>query len=47
MIVRDFKGRLYKLLEVNRASTLLEALADGSRVRIRSYGWDELGFVRP
>lgn len=47
MIIKDFKGRLYKILDIGSASTLLELLADGSRVRIRSYGWDELGFLRP
>lgn len=47
MIIRDFKGRLYKVLDIGAASTLLELLADGSRIRIRSWGWDELGFIRP
>jgi hypothetical protein len=47
MIIRDFKGRLYKVLDIGSASTLLEVLTDGSRVRIRSGGWDELGFIRP
>lgn len=47
MIIRDFKGRLYKVLDIGVASTLLEVLTDGSRVRIRSWGWDELGFIRP
>lgn len=47
MIIKDFKGRLYKLIDIGTATTLLEALADGSRVRIRSWGWDEIGFVKP
>jgi hypothetical protein len=47
IIIKDFKGRLYKVLDIGMASTLLELLADGSRVSIRSYGWDELGFSRP
>lgn len=47
MIIKDFKGRLYRVLDIGMASTLLEMLSDGSRVRIRSYGWDELGFLRP
>lgn len=47
MMIKDFKGRLYKLLEVGHATTLLEDVADGSRVRIRSWGWDDIGFVKP
>lgn len=47
MLIKDFKGRLYKFLECDADSTLLEMLADGSRVRIRSWGWDAIGFVRP
>lgn len=45
--IRDFKGRLYNLLETTAAYTLLESVIDGSRIKIRSYGWDAIGFIRP
>lgn len=47
IIVRDFRGCAYKIIEVNLISTLLEEIKTGARIRIRSYGWDEIGFVKP
>lgn len=46
MIVKDFKGRIYKLMDVGRDTTLLECSLTGAMVRIRSWGWDEIGFVK-
>ena len=45
--VRDFKGRLYDVIEHKADTTLLRCVQSGSYVRIRSYGWDEIGFVKP
>lgn len=47
MTVRDFKGRLYRLIEVSHKGTLLEKIDDGSRVRIRNNSWFEIGFIAP
>jgi hypothetical protein len=46
VMVRDFKGRLYQILEVGRDTTLLRCQHTGDMVRVRSYGWDDIGFVR-
>ena len=45
-MIRDFKGRVYKIIEEGMKTVLLEC-SDGSRVRIRNYGWNEIGFIRP
>jgi len=45
--VKDAKGLVYKLLDQNVSTTLLECLTTGMRVRIRNNGWDEIGFVKP
>lgn len=46
-MVRDFKGRLYNVLDQSPVSWLLECVDDGTRVRIRAHSWDDIGFVRP
>lgn len=44
MLIKDFKGRMYSLIETTATGTLLQDCKDGSRVRIRNTGWDEIGF---
>lgn len=46
-MIRDFKGRLYNVLDQSPISWLLECVDDGTRVRIRAHSWDDIGFVRP
>lgn len=46
-MVRDYKGNFYKVLEENTQTVLLECSLSGIRVRIRAWGWDQIGFVRP
>lgn len=45
--IKDFKGRIYNVMEVRRDNTLLECVIDKSRVVIRNFNWDGIGFVRP
>lgn len=47
MTIQDFKGRIYKLIELRVNSTLLEDVQTGERVTIRNHNWDAIGFVRP
>jgi len=47
MKIKDFKGRLYTVIEERNNNTLLKCCATGHRIKIRSWGWDEIGFVRP
>lgn len=44
--IKDFKGRVYNLIEICKDSALLECVLTGDKVRIRSYNWDDIGFVR-
>lgn len=44
-MVKDFKGRWYKILEIRRDVTILECYQSGGRVTIRSTGWAEMGFI--
>lgn len=46
MTIRDFKGRIYTVIEIGRNSTLLRCEKTGDSVRIRSYGWNEIGFIK-
>lgn len=46
-MIKDFRGWLYKLLEIRSENTLLECLTTGDRVVIRNNGWDDLGFTKP
>jgi hypothetical protein len=45
--IKDFKGRIYDVLETGVTTTLLRCVKTGDHIRIRSYGWHEIGFVRP
>lgn len=46
MTIRDFKGRIYTVIEIGRITTLLKCEKTGDSVRIRSYDWDEIGFIK-
>ena len=45
-MIQDFKGRTYNLIEVDNKTTLLECTETHDRVRIASFGWDKIGFVK-
>lgn len=46
MIIKDFKNRLYQVLETNMQYTIAQCLHTGDRVKIPSNGWDKIGFVK-
>jgi hypothetical protein len=46
LTVKDFKGRLYSVIEVNSQSTLLRCTKTGDHVRIRSFDWHAIGFIK-
>lgn len=46
-MIKDFKGWLYQIVDIGHDTTLLLCESTGQYVRIRSWGWDEIGFIRP
>lgn len=44
-VYKDFKNRLYILVEVNKRGTVLECDKTGDRVTIRNNNWYEMGFI--
>lgn len=47
IIVHDIYGRKYAIIDRGRITTLLRCLDGSGNVRIRSYGWGEIGFFKP
>lgn len=47
MTIKDFKGRIYSLIEVRKQNTLLECVKTNERITIRNNEWDSLGFIKP
>lgn len=45
LTVKDFKGRLYRVLEIGRVYTILECLKTHDRIQIRSANWYDVGFI--
>ncbi len=45
--IRDFKGRVYQVLETCNGTTLLQDVKTRDRVRVRAWGWHDIGFIKP
>lgn len=47
MIVQDYYGRAYTVIDVGLTTTLLKCHKTGANVRIRSHGWADICFIKP